>query len=75
MGMAWTRSNNMSKSSDFLDTFPEHVHGVDMFQVRAHDYFTYRYRQFYITYPKIVETLSPESQHPPPRTAWQGSRA
>ena len=25
----------------------------------------YRYRQFYITYPKIVETLSPESQNPP----------
>jgi hypothetical protein len=39
MGMAWTRSGNVSKSREFLDTFSEHVHGVDMFQISLHTQF------------------------------------
>lgn len=36
MGMAWTRSGNVSKDREFLDTSPEHVHGVDMFPVKLY---------------------------------------
>ena len=36
MGMAWTRSGNVSKFSEFLDTFPEHVRGVDMIATERH---------------------------------------
>ena len=31
MGMAWTRSSNVSTLWGFLDISPEPVHGVDMF--------------------------------------------
>ena len=36
MGIAWTRSGNVSNVREFLDTSPEHVHGVDMFQGKLH---------------------------------------
>jgi len=36
MGIAWTRSGNVSKVREFLDTSPEHLHGVDMFQGKLH---------------------------------------
>lgn len=39
VGMAWTRSRNVSKFCDYLDTFSEHVHGMDMFQISRHAQF------------------------------------
>jgi len=36
MGMAWTRSGNVSKFFDSLDTFPEHVRRVNMFASERH---------------------------------------
>lgn len=36
MGMAWTRSGNVSAFNEFLDISPQHVHGVDMFPCGAH---------------------------------------
>jgi hypothetical protein len=39
MGMAWTRSGNVSKFFEVLDTFPEHVRGVDMLASELHAQF------------------------------------
>ena len=50
MGMAWTRFRNVSRFCEYLDTFSEYVHGVDMFTTKLRSQFT--------ASPKLEQTIN-----------------